>query len=357
MKQAVLGYEQKFYIDGTQMSGVQDVQGSYAIEEKPINILGWGHVNDLYHDQQSRIEAEEEGFVLDENGFRFLRELECNRTSEGKPKSLAVLNAPLEGSFSINSILVSEDFFLQYLGDKPFSGSIHHGREYFGFHSGYITNHTINCQVGDLPKTSTSIRIFGDIGGTADYIEEDQDDLFFLSEEGNRFVQESSYNSARNNASGQNVFPEIRLTNQGSISIECTGISTDRVTSFNHSIDIPIDPIYVVGSAYAAQVDVMWPIQTTTNFTLEIEQYKYQSLRKYLRTPTVQDIAVKINDCFGDPIQHYTIKEARLIGEEMSASTNGRMTVNLSYKSYYNKRGIRPHEDDINYTKFIFGDG
>ena len=161
---------------------------------------------------------------------------------------------------------------MQYLGDKPFSGSIHHGREYFGFHSSYITNHTINCRGRGSSKTSTSIRIFGDIGGTANYIEEDQDDLFFLSEEGDRFVQESSYNSARNNASGQkNVFPEIRLTNQGSISIECTGISTDRVTSFNHSIEIPIDPIYVVGSAYAAQVDVMWPIQTTTNLTLEIE--------------------------------------------------------------------------------------
>ena len=36
MKQAVLGYEQKFFINGTQMSGVQSVNGSYAISEKPI---------------------------------------------------------------------------------------------------------------------------------------------------------------------------------------------------------------------------------------------------------------------------------------------------------------------------------
>ena len=44
MKDAVLNYEQKLYIDGTQMRGVQSVNGSYSISEKPINILGYGHV-------------------------------------------------------------------------------------------------------------------------------------------------------------------------------------------------------------------------------------------------------------------------------------------------------------------------
>lgn len=354
MKQAVLGYEQKFFIDGTQISGVQSVQGSYAIQETPINVLGWGHVDAGYHHGVDNFENEQEGFLLDENGFRFVQDRTCNRGEEIAPKSLAVLSAPLEGSFSINSILVSEDFFLQYLGDNSFTGSIHHGNDYFGFHSGYISNHSIECAVGQLPTTSTTIQVFGDIGGTPDFIEQDGEVISFIKgEDGERFVQESSYNSAAYNASGDNPFPEIRLTNQGNISIECTGINTDRVTSFSHSIDIPIEPIYVVGSAYAAQVDVIWPIETNTNFTLEIDKYQYQSMRKYIRTPTVQDISVKINDCFGDPIQHYTVKEARLISETMSASTDGRMTVNLSYKSYYNKRGLMPHQEDLNRSKFI----
>ena len=73
-------------------------------------------------------------------------------------------------------------------------------------------------------------------------------------------------------------------------------------------------------------------------FSLDIDKYEYQSLRKYLKSPTVHDIAIKINDCFGVPIQHYVVKSARLIGEDMAASTDGKMTVNLTYKSYYNKR-------------------
>ena len=50
MKQAVLGYEKQFFIDGTQISGVQSIDGSYAIQEKPINVLGWGHVNHNFND-------------------------------------------------------------------------------------------------------------------------------------------------------------------------------------------------------------------------------------------------------------------------------------------------------------------
>jgi hypothetical protein len=88
----------------------------------------------------------------------------------------------------------------------------------------------------------------------------------------------------------------------------------------------------------AAQVDVVWPISTTTSFSLDIDKYNYNRLRAYLTSPTVQDIAIKINDCFGSPIQNYIVKDARLISEQMDATTEGRLTVNLEYKSYYNKR-------------------
>jgi hypothetical protein len=94
-----------------------------------------------------------------------------------------------------------------------------------------------------------------------------------------------------------------------------------------------------VGSASAVQVDVVWPITATTSFTLEVDEYKYNRLRKYLISPTVQDIAIKINDCFGNKIQNYKVKDARFLGESVAQSVGGRLTVNLRYNSYYNKRG------------------
>lgn len=353
MRQSILGYEQQFYINGTQISGVQSVDGSYSIKETPINVLGWGHVNKNFQGGAQYIESDQGGFILDENGFRLLQESTlCSRKkSDQFPESLAVLSAPLEGSFSINSMLVSEDFFLNYTGDNPFTGSIHHGNSYFGFSSGYITSHNVSCSVGQLPVTSTSIAVFGDIGGSPDLVE-NEDNSLLMQEDSFKVVQEKSENpSDTYNAKGNNPFPEIRVPNQQSMSVEIggdleiggglageDGITKDRVTSFNHSINIPIEPIYVVGSSSAVQVDVIWPVTMQTNITIEVDEYSYRSMRKYLRSPILDNIAIRIDDCFGNNIQDYLVKDARFASETMSASTDGRLTANLSYISYYNKR-------------------
>ncbi len=333
MKQAILPHEQKFFINGTPVSGVQSLVGSYTIQEKPINVLGWGLIGEDYY-----------------------RETGCENEEIPEPKdtpqSLAVLNSPLEGDFSINSILSSEDFFLQFIGEKPFTGSLHYGANYFGFHSGYISNHSVSCSVGELPSTNTQIRVFGNIGGAPDFLHLEPNPFAVLDEHGYACILEDSYNESIYNASGQNEFPDVKIADQGSITVKCHGSETDRVVGFNHSINVDVQPVYVVGDAYPAQVDVIWPITTETSIELEIDEYKYQSLRKYMATPTVEDISIQINDCFDDPIQHYSIKKARLIGETMNTSVDGKLSVNLQYKSYYNKRGKLPHEDDFKYTNF-----
>ena len=72
MRQTVLGYEKKFFINGTQISGVQSIEGSYGIQEKPINVIGWGHVNQNFNNLHHTLITEEEeheqneSFVLTE---------------------------------------------------------------------------------------------------------------------------------------------------------------------------------------------------------------------------------------------------------------------------------------------------
>ena len=125
MKQAVLGYEQKFFINGTQLSGVQSVNGSYAISEKPINVLGWGYVSSNFYETRSYInQSDGTSFILDEEEGFLSQETDCPGAIAIPTPGMAVLNAPLEGQFSINSALVSEDFFLNYTGDNPFTGRI-----------------------------------------------------------------------------------------------------------------------------------------------------------------------------------------------------------------------------------------
>ena len=349
MKQAVLGHEQKFFVNGTKLHGVQKVNGSYSIEEKPINVIGWGHVNHNFNNLVSALVDEEDRssgyfrkpeFVVTEEGFRILNNDSCRLEQDDMPKSLAVVNSPMQGSFSIDSFLVGEDYMLQYTGDNPFTGSIHHGRQYFGFYHGYINSHSVSCSIGQVPRLSTNITVFGDMGGNPDFfaIEDDVEDRMMQEENPFSFAIDGTAPDMPYNASGDNPFPDIRIPDQGSISIECAGSKTDRVTSFNHSINANLRPIYVIGKRNAVQVDVSWPITSSTTFTLEVDEYEYHRMKEYLIKPQIDDVLINIDDCFGQNVQNYVIKQARMIGEQVTASAEGRLTVNLTYNSYYNKR-------------------
>lgn len=317
MNQAQLGYDQSFYINGTKMVGVQSVNGSYDISEKPINVVGYGHINDSFN------------------------KICNNQTQKQHPKSLAVVNSPLQGSFSVQSLLISEDFLLPKTGNHPITGSLYYGpnNSFYGFSEGYISSHTVSCNIGQIPTTSTDFLVFGEIGGGPDYIVQEQDRGRISQQSEYGIVDEDSYLSDMpHNATGKASFPEIGIPNQGSIFIECAGAETDRVIAFNHNVSVQHDAIYAMGQSKPVQVDVVWPIISKTNFTLEIDKYKYQKLREYLTNPILHDISVKINDCFGNKIEHYNVEQARLLSENTSSSVEGRLTVDLTYTSYYNKR-------------------
>ena len=70
-----------FYINGTGISGVQNIDGSYSINVSPVNILGFGYTNQT------------------------------------------LIDGPLQGSFRVNNKLVNRDLFLQYTGENALSGS------------------------------------------------------------------------------------------------------------------------------------------------------------------------------------------------------------------------------------------
>jgi len=367
MKQAILGDEQKLYIDGTEIMGVQSINGGYSIGETPINILGYGHVDfgfnyfgkpesELDYSSISQnliteggldIDSEQNIGVITEGDNPFEEPGEDFDYRRNNPfiyvnnygflvqpfKSMAVINSPLEGAFSINSLLISKDFMVSYVGDNPFSGSIHFKDRYFGFYNGYVTRHTVSCAVGSLPTLSTEIRVFGDIGGSPESFKIDN------SEDSFDFDTEDSKSSSTGlSAEGDGVFPEIKIPSHGSIFLRIGGAEIDRVMSFEHSINVDLEPIYIVGSYEPIQVDVRWPTSSTTSFSIEVDEYRYRRLRDYLYKPTLHDLAIEVKDCTGNKVQNYTVVQARLASEQIQSSVEGRLTVNLTYNSYYNRR-------------------
>lgn len=283
MNDSLLNYEQKFFIDGLEISGLQGVAGGYYITEQPINVLGFGNVG--------------KGFFA--GGV------------EDAPQEMAALTSPLEGRFSLDNILVSRDIFMDYSGGASFSGSLNFPGGSFGFTSGYISNHQVDCRVGQIPRTTTSIYSFGNVGSG-------------ISAE----FSDKTFTDA----------PKIEITSQEKIKIRCPGTGTNRVVSATYSLATQLDPIYIVGSSEAVQVDVVWPMEAEMRFHLEVDRFEYKAMRDYFVKPTLNTVSMSLHDCEDNLIQEYKIVSGRLVEESIRSSVDEVLSVDLSYKTYYNKR-------------------
>ena len=217
-KNAVLNYDQQFYLSGILLSGVTSIDGSYGISENPINIIGKGY-------------------------------------------TYPVRQGPLVGNFSIDKYYIGQETLLNYTGDNAISGSINFNNKSFGFNSGYLTDFSLSCGIGRIPKCNASISVYGNIGSGI-------------------------------SASGTNVHPSIEIPNQGSISLNVTGYQTNRVTNFSYSLSTPRSPLYKVGSPYPIQVDRKFPISQDASFSIDVHDFEINQIRDYLVKPKQQNLSL-----------------------------------------------------------------
>jgi hypothetical protein len=288
MKNATLSYEQDFYVNGSGLSGVQSIDGSYGISEAPINILGYGFLDNT-------------------------------------------LTAPLEGQFTIQRVLINEDTLLNLTGDnRAFSGVVSYNTYgssntgSFGFHSGYLTSYSLSCDIGSLPTVSTDIAVYGDLGRG----------LLSASESAGAGSVSLADNS-------------IDPPNQGTISITCDELKTssNRIVSINHEINCARQAIYALPvsasdtkAKYPVQVDLMYPVEQTTNITLEIDDYQTKNIYDYLTGVYTGDVTIDINGNNGTDLVSFELENARLISESFSSAVDGSASVNMTFKKFINRK-------------------
>lgn len=288
MKNASLSYDQNFYVNGTGLSGVQSINGTYGVSEQSINIAGHGYVN-------------------------------------------SILAGPLEGQFIINRTLINEDALLNMTGENTaFSGVVSYNAQgspntgSFGFYSGYLTSYSLSCEVGNLPNVSTEIAVYGDLGPG----------LLSASE-----TADAGSVSVTDKA--------IDAPNMGTMSITCDELktNTNRIVSFTHEISCPRQAIYALPTSasdtkakFPVQVDLVYPIEQTTNLTLEIDDYQTKNLYDYLTGVYTGDVNIAINGNDGTNLATFGLDSARMISESFSSEVDGVASVNMTFKKYINKR-------------------
>ncbi len=259
-------------------------------------------------------------------------------------------------NFSINKYLLYNEPFLNFTGEnkdrtaKSFRGSLNYSNKKFGFLSGYLNSFNLSCSVGEIPTTTSDIVVYGDVG--------------------------PSYN-----ASGDLKAPFISVPQVKDIILNCSGSATNRVTSFDYSVNCQKQPIYTLyqsGYSYSgptgptspspnyipSEVLSNLPIEINASFTLEVDDYTSKSLYNILNNDIDSSFSISINGTvFEDEtlpvngvdlvvngnVPLFTYRKAvginmfnqsfnnvKLVSQEFNSSADDVLSVKLNYKGYLN---------------------
>jgi len=303
-------YEQIFYLDGTGVSGIRNVSAGYSVGQKQVRALGAG----------------------------FIRE---------------VIAEPLQGELSMTRDLLYQDPVLGLTGEAPVSGTLLYDVEMngaekvYGFNTGYLTSYSINCDVQDVPTIETTFAVFGQLGS------------------GER-ERELDY-------SGTAPLQNLGFVNHEAVFLTFNGSGTNRAVSVSQDYNINRIPIYSLDqktseTLYApSEVLTEYPIEITTNLTVEMDDYETANMIDNIRSGNYQTLGVEIRlgakedtldghavvgdtlclqdnngDCLGDDGNGITRYEflsttGHLVSESIESSVDGVLSVNLEFKDYYNK--------------------
>jgi hypothetical protein len=315
MKNSILNYENRFYLNGNAISGVLSVQGNYSVNYGPINTIGVGYNKQVMAEVPS-------------------------------------------ASFSVNKYLLYNEPFLRFTGERPdkqaqrFAGSIDYFGKSFGFQTGCVNSISLDCSVGEVPQTSIDIQVFGDIGKTisasgnigAPYISVPQVKDIILSCSGsstNRITQ-FNYN--------------INCPKKPIYLLQPSGFSTSGPSG-------PSGPI--PNFAYIPyEILLELPIEIDASFNLEVDNYEAKKLYEQMTNDIDSAFSISINgtvfeDDFlsvgnssltvdnneelfvirksvGINMFNQTFNDFKLVSQEFNSSADDVLSVKLSYKGYLN---------------------
>lgn len=375
-------YEQRVIINNDELRGVQSVDGSYSINQKPINIAGVGFVD-------------------------------------------SIVNSPMVGNFSISRKMTGADPLLaknslnKYRFDEEdFSGVILYdkGDKGFGFTQGRVSSYSVTCNAGEIPEMQTNITVYGNMGAntvSGGSYEMDANSQYYpfyasgatikaivylgqqltdkdvttqwnsgdlmISYEEYAALPNITYGRRRGNISwvilGKDSFyllsygesydsvgsstlnsrPDIQYPDQASIKITVNDFQIDPISSFSFSRNIQTRPVYALprgdsrgwynntGATHPnlnpIQIDTIYPIQTDINFTMIAEEYEIREIKDRIQEAPISTINIDICDAFDHNIviNSYVGYNVRLLGETINGNINGELSLSMTYKGYETK--------------------
>lgn len=227
----------------------------------------------------------------------------------GISNGLSFSSGPPSQNMSISRSLYYKDPIIDFTGQNlPIKADIldNKNKEFYGFYSGYMTNYSVSCAVGSLPKVNTTFKVFDEI----------------LS---------GDYNSEKYVGQSYKAPPASLKLTQESILINSPDFNDNRIVGFSYSINMDHKVYYGLGSSSPFKVDRTNPVKYTANIQLELGGYVDGGSFDFLNSRRYRDLSVSINDFRGGIVQGFTMPRASLRGKSLKHSSNGAMILDLKY--------------------------
>ena len=276
--------EQRFFLNETEVNGVQSVQIGYNLGGQPTKFLG--------------------GLA-------------------------GVDNHPVGGvdaSARVDMLMmnIGDDPFYQFTGNRGFDGyvikdsldmrgeSAKTNASYnFSFQSGYLTSYSTSWALGGLPQISADIQIFNKAGRLP------MDDI-------------------PSAIIGQNQTSARAIPDPGAVDITLMDdLSSNRLMSYSISVGCQRSPKFFLGSRYASFINLVSPVVVSCDFQIEVDDYLAYNVDSYPCNTVKKDLTVNIKEKNTDNLlRTYAFPNLQLSSETYQAGVNGNAIVNAKYAGY-----------------------
>ena len=270
---------QKLFLGSGQVFGAQSIDASYRVNENPVNFIG-------------------------------------TRNFIKIPVGVQV------GSVNVSALVANKDPFIKCISENTFNGFIlkdtNNVNDNYSFYSGYLTNYTSTCSVGEMPQVSATFTVLGDLGKipTGEFPTGAHAELMHI----------------KNNPDQGSI---TRISTPSNVEITLDEFETNLVNSYTISIDVPRQDFYVMGNRFPHQILINYPIVVSVVFEIIVNDYSLSSFRGFPCQQNIKNFELRIKEDKDDTVMtSFAFSGIELVGESYSVNTTNNLVVNAEYRAY-----------------------
>lgn len=273
--------EQHFFLNGVEVPGVQSCDIEYSQPVAPLKHIGCGG------------------------------------------KYFAIPASRFSAQSNVSALLISNDPFISLTGYSGVNGYLvktyGNTAQNFSFVSGYLTNYTVNCSIGQIPQINAAFDVFGEAGKV------DSSDSPRIS---------ADFSAISSNT----ATAPLRVAGANSITLNLSDFSTNRVQSFNIAISCPRSPQYIVGQRFPIDVQMAGPIEVSVDFAMDLNDYNARKASLFPIRDTKSNLSIILNDiATNSPISSHSFDGMTFAGESQRTNVNNSVSVITKYAGFYGR--------------------